>query len=419
MQLFFISYTISFLICTLMILYSFKFTERSHMRERSRLFGKYIRENISNKFRLAIDKIFSPFFMRQLLVIIDIICGFMEGIEGYEQLIIFSKNIDKPNNLDNKINIENNNNNHLDNKPNKLIDNNSIDNKSLDSIDNSMDIKSDKLIDNKSIDNISDKFDHRSLNKSNDESLDKLDISDNSIDNKSEKLIDDKSLDKLHKSLNKSNDDKLDNISEDKLIDDKSLNKLNDNIYITQDKLIYDEKSLDKLIDKLDEKSISDEKFNIKDSFDKNNNIDMISLSNSSTSSKYINISPTDELVSKNITPAENEVTINNIPVNIKSDDDDKFIRQSLILNNIKKKEVKQENTVSIDLSDDENGVNNDEDDDILDKYSIDDRTNIFLETSEPIIKQKNNKINEKITNKTKTSIERKGKKLQISIKRN
>ena len=86
--MFSVPHILSFYICLLMVIFSLKFTERSHMRERSRLFGKYIRNCMSNK--SIIDRILSPIVLQQILVIIDMICGFFEGLEGHEQLIILT-----------------------------------------------------------------------------------------------------------------------------------------------------------------------------------------------------------------------------------------------------------------------------------------------------------------------------------------
>jgi len=338
------------------------------MRERSRIFGKYVRENISEKFRYLIDKIISPYFLRQFLVLIDMICGFMEGIEGYDQLITLSTVKDKEVQIEDNncttqtcssINIENNGLN------NQIIDNLAIEEKSI------SDERS--ISDGKSI------SDERSIS-------DGRSVSDNKL------------------------------TSTDKFQTDKMFT----------DKLFTDDKSffVDSQISKIDESDSTHNELTSQNhinpkSIEHNNELqdqtpknDATSLSNASDASQISN--PQRYALTDDIVPIDNSTTVNALPLNIKSDDQE-FIKQSLMLNNIKKKMAE----VSIDLSDDEsdNGSN-----DNMSNHSTDDRTNRFIETSEPTAK-KRVRINPIATNrnnssKTKTSIERKGKKLQISIKR-
>ena len=75
--------------------YSLKFSERAHMRERARLFGKYIRCNFPQMYN-TIDQIFCNFILRQFLVVLDMLTGFIEGIEGQENMLAFTtiKNVE-------------------------------------------------------------------------------------------------------------------------------------------------------------------------------------------------------------------------------------------------------------------------------------------------------------------------------------
>lgn len=385
-----IPYSISFLISTFMILYSLKFTERSHMRERSRLLGKYIRENIPEKIRLLIDKIISPYFLRQFLVLADMICGFMEGVEGKEQLIILITMKDENIQTDEISKISN---------ENKIVkvDDNKVSNEIYDEIDHEIDDGIDGEIDDKIDGKIKDEIE---IDGEIDGGIDGG--IEGELENKEDEIKDEKknnNVKLLKEGTEYSNDSK--SSIDSKSMDSKSF----------PDSKFTDSKSIIDSGRSITDKSITDNIPIDGEQIPQNNYRynDITSISNTSNASKISNEQrnpPTDDIV-----PIGNSTTINNLPINIKSDDQE-FIKQSLILNNIKKKIIevsknKIEDT-SIDLSDDSSNDNT------SGEYpmSTEDRTNRFIETTEPIKKKV------KITNKTKTSIERKGNKLQISIKR-
>jgi len=81
----FITYKYSILLVTIFVFYGLKYTERSHMRERGRLFGKLLRVHIP--YIHFIEKYLSEYLLKQLITLLDIICGFFEGLEGNEQLV--------------------------------------------------------------------------------------------------------------------------------------------------------------------------------------------------------------------------------------------------------------------------------------------------------------------------------------------
>jgi hypothetical protein len=89
--LYFIPHSLSLLFVICCIFFGLKFTERSHMRERARLCGLFIR-NFSPKFKSFTEKYLSEYFLKQLMTMFDIMCGFIEGIEGEEHLVILKEN---------------------------------------------------------------------------------------------------------------------------------------------------------------------------------------------------------------------------------------------------------------------------------------------------------------------------------------
>ena len=80
---------VSGIVAFFMVFHCLKFMERAHMREKMRLFGKYIRDHLHVKAVSFIDIFLSPFIMKQFLVLLDMFTGFTEGIEGHEQLFTF------------------------------------------------------------------------------------------------------------------------------------------------------------------------------------------------------------------------------------------------------------------------------------------------------------------------------------------
>lgn len=342
MILIFIPYFVSFFIVLFLIFYSLKFTEKSHMRERSRLLGKYVRENLPQPVRSIIDKIISPYFLRQFMVILELLSGSMEGIEGKEQLVILEKLIS-----DEKQLLFDNNNEQL------LFDNNNeqslLDGEQL-------------LIDDKrSIDNSNESLNNEeSLNDNNDEPLN---------DNNEEILNDN------NEALNNNDNEPLNNKL---LINQESSNNINNeplnNIigdFNNEQIVSPDIKQLELDIEQLD--------------IDLDPNLDP-------------NLDPD---LDPDIKRLETDIPINNLPINMKSDQE--FIKRSLT----------KINDASIDLSDDEENNDNNYNDSV-NNYSIDDGTNRFIETTE----QNYIKIIPKRIRK-KTSIEKEGKKLRIRIKKN
>jgi hypothetical protein len=308
-----------------MILYSIKFTERSHMRERSRLFGRYIRQNILQKMRYLIDDFLSPIFLKQLLVATDMFCGFIEGIEGQEQLLVLT--------------IAGKNEQVNNDKESAIVN------------------------------------DHRQLSRQ----------ANNDCKHQVENGINIKPI----KDYNN--------------VDDRLLEAERSLVKTTKPELLAFDVSAVELINN----EVAEPKSNPMAT------TDLTSLSNASNVSNVSsNINIADDIIStreplksandSDLKDNDAPIETNNIPINIKSDDQE-FIKQSLILNSIKKKiasTVPKYNT--IDLSDDDL-------DDSPNEFPIDDKTNRFIETSEPI-----NKTNRR--GKTKTSIEKNGNKLRISV---
>ena len=342
------SYMISILISIFMIGYSLKFMERAHIRERSRLLGKYIRENISENIRHLIDQVISPIILRQLLVVIDMVAGLVEGIEGNERMVILTTTKDKDIQTD----------------------------ISVQAVDEDIG----------SLKQIAFQLDNRVQDH----------VSDHEIDHVDHRVSD---HDKVSKPHGPSRDAGLHDGSHDKLHDeprDGALHAIETS---------REEKEKEKMLN--------------------SNNLDEIMSLSSNESSLYSNIpkpaiSITDNIVlMKSITESAN---CNNIPYNIKTDDQE-FIKQSLMLNSIKKKladivktEEKKEklDNVSIDLSDEDDDNDNNNDKNNKDPgTNINDLTNRFVETTEKPIKIQPTK-----KPKTKTSIEKRGKKLYISVKR-
>lgn len=73
----------------LFVLYGLKFTERAHMRERTRLLGKSIRNTVgeyNSTIINLIDNYINPLFITQTLVLIDMLAGFLEGLDSTQQL---------------------------------------------------------------------------------------------------------------------------------------------------------------------------------------------------------------------------------------------------------------------------------------------------------------------------------------------
>ena len=91
MSLLFYSYIFSIWFIFIAVLYSLKFTERLHVREHARLFGKfYFREYAE----ILNNKISFDYFIKQTLTILDLLTGFLEGTFGIEPIVKFTKIID-------------------------------------------------------------------------------------------------------------------------------------------------------------------------------------------------------------------------------------------------------------------------------------------------------------------------------------
>jgi len=122
----YIPYYISFIIVTSISWFGLKYTKRAHMREKTRLIGKYIRSKFPLMITNVIDNYISPYILQQSIVFIDMSCGFLEGIEGNEQLYILEKNIKSNNNNNNNINNNLNITQNITNVDNQLNNNNNI-----------------------------------------------------------------------------------------------------------------------------------------------------------------------------------------------------------------------------------------------------------------------------------------------------
>lgn len=332
---------ITFIIILFITFYGFKFVDRAHMRERSRIFGQYIRHNLHCSIRKFIDRFISPYFLRQLLVFIDMICGFFEGIEGQEQLIELVN-----------INIHNND-------FNKLNDDKQDDQNELyqDQTHQNDFNKNKRNQDNKSNDN------ENKFNNTNDDNIFRI-LSNIAYEN--------------YNDITSLSNVDISNIS------NSSKNSVTD----TTKFLLHE---TDLTIDKIP--------LNIKSDMSESKISDQQSCLNNSNKQEELN-----------------KYNANNL-----GESEAEFIRKSLLLNNIKKKmsalsekmnSEKINSDISIDLSESDSDIS--EDDQSSDDF--DDRTNRFIETTEPVKKTKI-KI-DPIKVKTRTSIERRGNKIQISIKR-
>jgi len=90
--MFFVSYIVSILFIPIVVFFGLKYTARSHMREKARLIGNYIREKIVCKEKMSsvqniIDNYLSPYLIKQVISLLDIINGFLEGITNKDKLI--------------------------------------------------------------------------------------------------------------------------------------------------------------------------------------------------------------------------------------------------------------------------------------------------------------------------------------------
>ena len=80
-------YIISFCAVSSATIYMMKYTERAHMREKGRLVGKYVREQVlPNRVVQAMDTYVAPRVSNQILVLMDIFVGFLEGIDNTRPL---------------------------------------------------------------------------------------------------------------------------------------------------------------------------------------------------------------------------------------------------------------------------------------------------------------------------------------------
>ena len=88
MSLLFYSYLFSSLLIFITGLYCLKFTERLHVRERARLFGKlYCNHHI----QYLIKHIPIDYFINQTLTILDLVTGFIEGTFDVEPIFKFTQ----------------------------------------------------------------------------------------------------------------------------------------------------------------------------------------------------------------------------------------------------------------------------------------------------------------------------------------
>lgn len=128
-------YRISLIIVIIFQWFVLSYIDRIHFRTRTRKLGVHISNIIAYlMIKKYIYNYFRLYIIRPLCVILESICGFMEGIENFDPIIVISDNISYDNNINHIGNTK------TDNNINKVVDNINNDNIHSDKQNNSSDM---------------------------------------------------------------------------------------------------------------------------------------------------------------------------------------------------------------------------------------------------------------------------------------